>query len=54
MHTTRYPLAHRIRVPQPYVPSFSTDVRKTVKAAQRKLVREPEMTLEFGTQGKET
>jgi hypothetical protein len=27
--TSKYPMAHRIRIPRPYVPSFNTDIRKT-------------------------
>lgn len=35
--TRRPPLAHRISIPQPYVPAVSTDIRKTIAAERRKL-----------------
>jgi hypothetical protein len=35
--TRRYPLAHRISIPQPYVPAVATDIRKTIKAERVKL-----------------
>jgi hypothetical protein len=37
----KYPMAHRIKIPKPYVPREATDIRKTI-AAERKRLAEAE------------
>ncbi len=33
----KFPLAHRIAIPRPYVRSEATDIRKTIKAERARL-----------------
>lgn len=35
----RPPLAHKVKIPQRYVPAVATDVRKTIAAERRRLAR---------------
>lgn len=34
------PMSHKIIIPKPYVPSGSTDIRKTIAAEKRRLAEE--------------
>lgn len=37
----RYPLAHKVIIPTPYVEACATDIRKTIKAKRKELDAAP-------------